>query len=103
MSETIAERRLSWAYKGENLRSDFVIRISAPFVVEPESVDFPVSEGTGACRVEFDGFPVAVDDTVYGADTVQALQLAIDVDPLLKRFSDRYDIYFPTGEPYFEK
>jgi hypothetical protein len=103
MPETIAERRLSWAKKGDPSRSEFVIRIGAPFVVEPGSVDFPVSEGTGACRIEFVGFPVAVEDTVYGADTVQALQLAIDVDPLLKRFSDRYDIYFPTGEPYFEE
>ena len=103
MSEIIAERRLCWAKKGESSRTDFFVRIGAPFVVEPGSVDFPVSEGTGACSVEFAGFPVDVNDTVYGADTVQALQLATDIDPILKRFSDQYDIYFPTGEPYFEE
>ena len=103
MSEIIAERRLSWARKGDNSRSDFFIRIRTPVVVEPGSVDFPVSEGTGACSIEFSGFPEDVSDTVYGADTVQALQLAADIDPILKRLSDRYDIYFPTGEPYFEE
>ena len=103
MSDIIAERRLCWAHKGDSSRSDFVIRVRAPFVVEPGSVDSPVSEGTGACRIEFVGFPVAVDETVYGADTVQALQLATNVDPILQRFSDRYDLYFPTGEPSFEK
>ena len=103
MSETIAERRLSWSHKGDSSRSDFVVRIGAPFLVAPGSVDFQVSEGTGGCRVEFVGFPVDVGDTVYGADTVQALQLAIDFDSILKRFSDRYDIYFPTGDPYFEE
>ena len=103
MSKIIAERRLCWVQKGETTRTDFFVRIGTPFVVDPGSVDFPVSEGTGACSIEFAGFPVDVNDTVYGADTVQALQLATEVDPILKRFSDRYDIYFPTGEPYFEE
>ena len=102
MSEIIAERRLHWAPKGENNRSEFVIRIGTPVVVEPGSVDFPVSEGTGACSREFHGFPMKIDDTIYGADLLQALQLAVDVDPILKGFSDRFDFYFLTGEPYFE-
>lgn len=102
MLKTIAERRLCWAPKGERNRSEFVVRIGEPFVVEPGTVDFPVSEGTGACRRQFDGFPLKIDDTIYGADTVQALQLVPDIDSTLRRFSDRYDFFFATGEPYFE-
>lgn len=100
--KTIAERRLYWAPKGQSERSEFTIRIGAPTLVEPGSVEFPVNEETGACRREYHGFPVKIDDTIYGADVLQALQLAVDVDSTLERFSDRYDFFFPTGEPYFE-
>tara|TARA_R110002096_G_scaffold317112_1_gene511570 strand:- start:279 stop:644 length:366 start_codon:yes stop_codon:yes gene_type:complete len=99
--KTIAERRLHWAPKGQSERLEFTIRIGAPTVVEPGSVEFPVNEATGACRREYHGFPVKINDTIYGADVLQALQLAVDVDSTLKRFSDRYDFFFPTGEPYF--
>ena len=102
MMKIIAERRLHWAPKGQNDRSEFTIRIGAPAVVEPGSVDFPVNEDTGACRREFHGFPVKINDTIYGADVLQALQLAVDVDSTLMRFNDRYDFFFLTGEPYFE-
>jgi hypothetical protein len=98
----IAERRLHWAPKGQSERLEFTIRIGAPSVVEPGSVEFPVNEETGACRREYHGFPVKIDDTIYGADVLQALQLAVDVDSTLMRFSDRYDFFFPTGEPYFD-
>ncbi len=102
MPKFIAERSLLWAPKGESNRTEFVIRIGTPVVVEPGTVDFPVSEGTGACSRQFYGFPVKIEDTIYGADTVQALQLVADVDSTLRRFSDRYDFFFPSGEPYFE-
>lgn len=102
MSEIIAVRQLRWARKGEQAQSEFTIRIGTPFVVVPGSVNFPVSDGTGACRRCFDGFPIEIDDTIYGADLLQALQLAADVDSTLKLFSDRYDFFFLTGAPYFE-
>lgn len=100
--KSIAERRLYWAPKGQDDRSEFTIRIGAPALVEPSSVDFAVNKLTGACRREYQGFPVEINDTIYGADVLQALQLAVDVDSTLKRFSDRYDFFFPTGEPYFD-
>jgi hypothetical protein len=37
------------------------------------------------------------------ADSLQALPLAADVEPVLKRLSSRYDFYFPTGEGYFDE
>jgi hypothetical protein len=39
----------------------------------------------------------------YGADSLQALQLAADIEPVLKRLSHRCDFYFPTGEGYFDE
>jgi len=51
----------------------------------------------------FEGLPNVKPENVYGADTLQALQLASDVEPILKRLSKKYDIYYPIGEDYFEE
>jgi hypothetical protein len=80
-----------------------VIRIYAPKSVDPSSVLFRPDADTASCVVKFDGFPEAVLDEVYGADSLQALQLAVDVEPVLKRLSKRFDFYFPTGEGYFDE
>lgn len=38
-----------------------------------------------------------------GADTLQAVQLAIyGVDPTLRRYRKKYDFYYPDGDPYFD-
>ena len=55
------------------------------------------------CTVEFDGLPDETLGDTYGADSLQALQLAADIEPVLKRLSHRYDFYFPTGEGYFDE
>ena len=102
MTTFIAERRLFFSPKGSDERAELVIRIGAPFVVEEGSVDFPVGDGISGCRVEFDGLSGEHCDTVYGADLLQALQLAADVEPTLERLRTKYDFFFPTGEPYFD-
>ena len=53
--------------------------------------------------VQFDGIPEKAQGDNYGADSLQALQLAADIEPVLKRLSKRYDFYFPTGEGYFDE
>ena len=102
MKEWIAERTLVFVEKGSTERRELAIRIGCPYVVDPEKVNFQVSQGTAACAVEFVGLENEYLDQVYGADLLQALQLAADVDPTLKRFAKKYDFFFPTGEPYFE-
>ncbi len=45
-----------------------------------------------------------LEEVAYGADTLQALHLAVsDVEPILKRIAKRNDLFFPDGEPYFEE
>jgi hypothetical protein len=80
-----------------------VIRVFTPRPVDPASVSFEVAEGTAVCIVEFDGIPDETQGYTYGADSLQALQLAADIEPVLKRLSERYDFYFPTGEGYFDE
>ena len=100
--KAIAERQLLFSAKGESERRPLVIRMFAPRPVEPGSVSFDVAEGTAVCTVEFDGLPAEAQGDIYGADSLQALQLAADVEPVLKRLSKHYDFYFPTGEGYFD-
>ena len=80
-----------------------MIRVFAPRHVDPASVSFEVAEGTTVCTAEFDDIPDERQGDTYGADSLQALQLAVDVEPVLKRLSKRYDFYFPTGEGYFDE
>jgi hypothetical protein len=99
----IAERHLLFCVKGESERRPLVIRIFAPQPVDPATVSFKVTPGTAVCTVEFDGIPNETLGDTYGADSLQALQLAADIEPALKRLSNRYDFYFPTGEGYFDE
>jgi hypothetical protein len=102
MLETpIAERHLVFSEKGKAERRPLVIRIFAPRLVDPASVTFRVAPGTAVCIVKFDGIPDQTLGDTYGADSIQALQLAADIEPVLKRLSHRYDFCYPTGEGYF--
>ena len=99
----IAERRLVFSEKGSSERKSLLIRICAPQPVDPGSVQFRPDADTSSCLVEFDGIPDANRGEIYGADSIQALQLAVDIEPMLKHLSKRYDFYFPTGEDYFDE
>lgn len=103
MSPTcIAERELIYRRKGTSEEGRFAIRIFAPVRVEPGSVAFTVEKNVSGCSYEFDGFPQPIRDTAYGADSIQALQLALNIDSILKGLGRTYDFYFVDGEPYFE-
>ena len=99
----IAERRLIFSEKGNFERKPLLIRIYAPQPVDPDSVRWRTDADTSSCVVEFDGIPNANLGETYGADSIQALQLAVDIEPVLRRLSKRYDFYFPSGEGYFDE
>jgi hypothetical protein len=40
---------------------------------------------------------------VYGTDSLQAVNLASNIEAIIKRLSDEYDFFWATGEPYFEE
>ena len=102
MTESIAERSLQYSIRGSGERRDLVIRVFSPFIVPAGSVNFEVDGIVAGCRWEVDGLPEKVSDTTYGADSVQALQLAVNFDGVLASLRRKYDFYFPSGEPYFE-
>jgi len=109
MKKWVAERKLLYSVKGSDIRSELVIRISEPYLVEEGTVNFELSEGTAGCSVEFIGLKDGVvfkkrnEHEVYGVDSMQALQLAVDIEPALKRLSKKYNIFFPCGDLYFDE
>jgi hypothetical protein len=102
MTTWIAERRLLFSKKGDSQRHELVIRIGQPYLLEKGMVNFEFDDGVAGCSVEFVGFDEVGLNETYGADSLQALQLAADVEPILKTFSRKYDFFIPEGDPYFE-
>ncbi|WP_339632293.1 hypothetical protein [uncultured Sneathiella sp.] len=102
MAQFFVERKLLYSLKNESERHEFSVRIMPPrYLVEGEKFFEPGAE-TAVCSIEFDGID-GQNDKTYGADLLQALELSVNsVEPMLRRLSKKYDLYFPSGEPYFE-
>jgi hypothetical protein len=97
----IAERKLLASKKGDHKKTEVVIRITGPYVARQQDVSFPVDGQIAGCRVSI----VGIDEPefeVFGTDTMQAINIASNLEPLLQRLSTRFDFFWNTGEPYFE-
>lgn len=103
MNIPIAERRLLCSVKGSDIRKEIVVRIDAPYIVDEKMVKFPVSKGVVGCHIELDGLEKKHQHDVYGVDAIQAINIATNIDPFLKKLSKKYDFYWEFGEPYFEE
>jgi hypothetical protein len=98
----VAERRLLFRKKGSESTKELVIKVSEPFVLTGEEVTFPVDGIMCGCHVEVEGLDEPGFD-LYGMDSLQAISIASNIEPLIERWSDRYDFFWITGEDYFEK
>ena len=93
MDKVIAERKLMYARKGDAVLTEMTIKIGIPYW----------SDEVAYCPLEFEGlFDTQELSNAPGADLIQALQLAANVDYFLEKLSAKYDFYWPTGEPYFD-
>ncbi len=93
MNDCIAERRLAFSKKGSGVKKELVVRIGKPYIED---------DGTARCSCEWDGLFENYAD-VAGIDSLHALQLAADIDSMLRKLRDKYDFYWSSGEPYFEE
>jgi hypothetical protein len=90
--ETVfAEQHLLLSGKGKSDRRPLVIRMFAPRRLDPASFSFQVAAGTAVCSVQFDGMSEEPVGDTYEADSLQALQLAADIEPISKGLSERWD------------
>ncbi len=96
----IAERKLLYSKKDSSEQKEFSIRISKPFVVEKNMATSPIKEGFVGCNIEIIGLDEEYP-TVYGTDSLQAVNLASNMEPFLKRLQKKYDIFWADGNPYF--
>jgi len=100
MKDFIAERKLLYSLKGSDIRREFVIRIGVPYPVNTLAGS-PVVESCYGCHVEIEGLNEEYSE-VYGGDSIQAIHLASKVDPFLRRLQKKYELYWLSGEPYFD-
>jgi hypothetical protein len=100
----IAERRLLYSLKGHNVRHELIIRLGVPYVAKEHVVGFPIGKDVYGCHVEIDGIEEmdAIYPEVYGADSLQAINIASNVETFLKRLGKKYDLYWLSGDPYFQ-
>lgn len=99
----IASRELHYALVGDSSTRRMTVWIRMPYVLTDEPVGFSFDPGVAGCDIGFDGLDEK-GDTVYGADTLQALVLAVPaMNNYLMRLRKKYNFYFPHGEPYFEE
>ena len=103
MKKTLAKRTLFYSLKGSDIRNRFFICIGSPYIVDQNMVEFSIGEGLVGCRVETEGLEKEYDHEVYGVDEVQAINIASDIEPFLKRLQKKYDLYWSSGESYFDE
>jgi hypothetical protein len=103
MSRTVAKRELLYSLKGSDIRKKFLIRISYPFIVNQDTVNFDIGEGLMGCHIDTEGLEKEYYHDVYGVDEIQAINIASNVDPFLERLSKKYDLFWLSGEPYFDE
>ena len=92
MNKLIAERRLFIEPIGANERRLLIIRIGHPYWDESRNV--------ACCPRQYLGLFDSIDDAI-GIDAIQAINLATDIDSMLKPHLEKYKFYWEDGEPYF--
>ena len=102
MRNFIAERKLLYSKKGSDVRNELVIRISEPYLVKLDGDDYCSSdEPTYGCSIDVVGLDEDFGE-FQGADSLQALRLASDIDPLIRYLQKYYNIFWSWDEPYFD-
>lgn len=98
----IATRELRYSKKGGSERTPLRINVYLPTMQSSFGVETDDGSEHATCRVEFVGIDEP-DFVSHGVDSLHALALAVDVDPILRAVSRRYDLYFVSGEGYFDE
>ena len=102
MPDFIAQRTLLYSEKNTSQLKRMTLKLSQPFYISEDMDEYPCKD-CFACKVYVEGIDIRDDLISYGADEFQAINLATDVDSLIKRMSKYYDFFWEEGESYFEE
>lgn len=96
---TVAKIELLYSNKGDNNRQSCSISISQPILIENDLEHIPNTVGCYYCRVKIE--PVEkLSFLVYGANAMQAVHIASDIEFILKNINKNHDFFYMDGVPY---
>jgi hypothetical protein len=101
--DLVARRHLLFTTPDDATQRPCAIGITAPREVHTSSNDETLHDPLAACAIVFEGFD-APSIEVHGADSLQALAMACDIDPYLRDLERRkgYEFFWDDGTVYFE-
>ena len=99
--KAIAQRTILLVEKETKKESKLLIKINEPYLVDERDPGYSPNEEVAACVIEF--FGIDFDPiTIHGVDSIHALAQASDIDIYLKKLCGQYNLFFLSGDPYFE-
>lgn len=102
-TDLVARRKLLFTTPDNATQRPCTIGITAPREVTTSRGDEELHDPLAACDIIFEGFD-APSIEVHGADSLQALASACDIDPYLRDLERRkgYEFFWDDGTAYFE-
>ena len=99
----IARRTLQFTSRDDATLRHFTVGITAPHEVAHAADAAALHDPMSACQIVFEGLPVE-PIVVRAADSLQAVQHAADIDPVLRELArERGFVFFwDDGSAYFE-
>jgi hypothetical protein len=100
----VASRKLRYTTRDSANQRPCTVGITAPReVARDQEGESALHDPLSACQVVFDGLPVAPVE-VHGADSLQAIATAAEIDVVLRGLERQYgyDFFWDDGSPYFE-
>ena len=101
-SNLIAQRKLLYSSRDNAKPFPFTVGITSPRDVATGSNDEALHDAMSACDIVFEGLD-APPVEVRGADSLQAIAIACDIDPVLRELERKfgYEFFWDDGSAYF--
>jgi hypothetical protein len=103
MAQLIAQRKLLYSSRDNAKPFPFTVGITPPREITAGSNDEALADAMSACDIVFDGLD-APPIEVRGADSLQAVAMACDIDPYLRGMEKQYgyEFFWDDGSSYFK-
>ena len=102
-TDFVAQRKLLFTSRDHATPRPCTVGITAAREVATGTNDEALLDAMAACEIVFEGVPAAPIE-VRGADSMQAIAMACDIDPVLRGLERQfgYEFFWDDGSAYFE-